>query len=997
MESNNHEEVFIQSYSRLRNWAVQITQDQELAEDLLHDAFLQFTRTQPKLQNIQNTDAYLYGVIRNLHLSYIRKKTRRDKYALSIVDFETMRLGLRNINVVNNFQIQEELKRICYFLCLRKESSKSASVMILRFFHGYFPSEIAEVMRSNSKTVKVRLNSARNEAKSAIENSQIIQTIEKRISPDAVVKKSFRNHADLIIALGEMIFRSTNGTCLTELELKNIYLKINSDTLETKTLAHIVSCRKCIDKVNEMLNLLPISERYSVDFIGKNNGDSDNQSGNGGAMSNDLDEKVLVNWRRNSQEIYEHEPRELFFSINGDVKKSQKIGQNVTETKIEFNTDEPLEFIEIFSEQDVCLAFFSFTELKNVESVQNLTIELSENRKLKLSCRNFESSPIKLNVIYEHPNFEEIYLATKLENESESYEKFLKTAANSKTEIPLFSGFANDENKISLFEKIKNKIFPPFKGFKSAFAGGSLVILIISAILIAKLFVFVPNVSATEILQKAGNSEQLNENSTESNIYRVLDFEEKNTKGETVGKRKIEINHDAVRKLTVKRLFDENNRLIAGEWRRKDGVSTIYKTGKSSEIRLAQSDKELIGKDLDNIWQMSVSAKGFESLIENKENLNLEEENSNYKIIYSSTQVSGITKAVLVINQAMRAAKIILSVKQNENQREFHFTETVFEQKPRATVEKSVFDPNAEFIKQTDKTKTSKIETGKEENISPEVVETEATSSSSNTNAISPETEVKVLQLLNNVNALSGDQINILKTSDGKLQIKGIVDAKNRKDEIINALAELRGNPSVSINILTAEEASKNKSAKKGETTLESVSVESQNSIPASEILRNHFSAQGLSDEKIENEIRRFSSNALSKSSQVRRAALQMKQIAERFSVAELEKMDEPTRINWRKLIKQNASNLAQNSENLRNDLRSTLNIDTGNGGGNLNKSSDAELIKGAKRLFELSLSIDRDIRSSFSSSSGNNKNVPAKSAKFSNTLAEIIGLSKQF
>jgi len=206
----------------------------------------------------------------------------------------------------------------------------------------------------------------------------------------------------------------------------------------------------------------------------------------------------------------------------------------------------------------------------------------------------------------------------------------------------------------------------------------------------------------------------------------------------------------------------------------------------------------------------------------------------------------------------------------------------------------------------------------------------------------------------------------------------------------------VRGNPSVSINIQTAEEAAKNKPSKTNGGTLESISVESKNSIPAGEILRNYYAAQGLPGEKIEAEIRRYASNALSKSSQVRRSALQMKQIAERFSIAELEKMDEATRNNWRKLIKQNAANLAQSSESLRGELRNGLNVEAGNGGGSINAASDADLIRAAKRLFELSTAIDGDVRASFSNSGGNRGNIPVKSGRFSSNLSEIIGLARQ-
>jgi len=708
-------------------------------------------------------------------------------------------------------------------------------------------------------------------------------------------------------------------------------------------------------------------------------------------MNEDLNEKVLLNLRRGSKEVFEHEPRELFLSINGDVEMSQRVEDNLTNLRFEF--DEQPEFIEIFSEQDVRLAFLSFTkDLPPSESAQQLTFDFSEERKLSLNLKT-ESSKIILEAVYENPHFERIFNLAETVSEDKSFAEFLRE--NDAEERPIFGGLldSKQKDKNSFVEKLKNSFIPSFVGFKTAIAGGSLAALVITAILVAELFVFVPNISATEIIKKTVNVEQINENDPERIVHRILNFEEKNSGGEIVKKRRIEFLNDAVRKLSVKRLFDENNRLIAGEWRRKDGVSTIYSVGKMSELRLALSDKDIIDKDLTNIWQLSVSAKGFESLIGSHENVTVEEQNKEYRINYLPKTENGLTKAVLFVSQALRTNKLILTVKQNGVSHEFSFTEAVFEQKPHANVEKTAFEPNAELIKNATVAGKTNSETEKSKEL---MIESEPISQpNSSPITASAETEVKVLQLLNNVNALSGDQINIIKTPDGRLQIKGIVDAKSRKDEILNALSEVRGNPAVSVNILTAEEASKNKTSKNADGTLESISVESKNSIPASDILRNHFSANGLSDEKIESEIRRFASGALAKSSQVRRSALQMKQIAERFSIGELEKMDEATKNNWRKLIKQNAANLAQSSESLQNELRNTLKIDSGSSGGNVNSASDAELIKTAKRLFDISLSLDRDMRASFSSG-GNRGNVPVKSAKFASNLAEIIGLARQ-
>ncbi len=64
------EDLFLEHYDRLIGWALQIAHgNRRLAEDLVHDAYIQFTFTRHDINSIQNPDAYLYGVLRVLHRS----------------------------------------------------------------------------------------------------------------------------------------------------------------------------------------------------------------------------------------------------------------------------------------------------------------------------------------------------------------------------------------------------------------------------------------------------------------------------------------------------------------------------------------------------------------------------------------------------------------------------------------------------------------------------------------------------------------------------------------------------------------------------------------------------------------------------------------------------------------------------------------------------------------------------------------------------------------
>src|SRR5713101_5970835 len=149
-----HEDLFIERYQKLFVWALQMTgNDRELAEDLVQDAFIQFTFTRSDLAVVRNLDAYLYGLLRNLHLSQVRRSARSRLQPISIVDYESAEMGLCSADARDQIRAQDELRQVCHYACVRKDTAWVGSVLILRFFHGYYPSEIARLLRTTRKSV----------------------------------------------------------------------------------------------------------------------------------------------------------------------------------------------------------------------------------------------------------------------------------------------------------------------------------------------------------------------------------------------------------------------------------------------------------------------------------------------------------------------------------------------------------------------------------------------------------------------------------------------------------------------------------------------------------------------------------------------------------------------------------------------------------------------------------------------------------------------------
>src|SRR5947209_357807 len=90
VESETHEEVFLERYDRVKKWAMHLAgNDRQAAQDLLQDAFVQFTFSRPDIATINNLDAYIYGILRHLHLSQIRQAANRQWQQFSLVECDS--------------------------------------------------------------------------------------------------------------------------------------------------------------------------------------------------------------------------------------------------------------------------------------------------------------------------------------------------------------------------------------------------------------------------------------------------------------------------------------------------------------------------------------------------------------------------------------------------------------------------------------------------------------------------------------------------------------------------------------------------------------------------------------------------------------------------------------------------------------------------------------------------------------------------------------------
>jgi predicted TPR repeat methyltransferase len=103
------------------------------------------------------------------------------------------------------------LRRVCIYACIRKERAKIASVLILRFFHGYYPEEITNVAGSPRAAIDKWIKLARGEAKASFEKDRKLSFIGQTEYPEVSPTEFAQRPDDLLDELRETIFRSRQG------------------------------------------------------------------------------------------------------------------------------------------------------------------------------------------------------------------------------------------------------------------------------------------------------------------------------------------------------------------------------------------------------------------------------------------------------------------------------------------------------------------------------------------------------------------------------------------------------------------------------------------------------------------------------------------------------------------------------------------------------------------------------------------------------------------
>jgi RNA polymerase sigma-70 factor, ECF subfamily len=143
------ERLFYACEARLGRFLAQMVGNRALAEDLLQDSFYEAFRCRDRLQEIENPEAWLFGIARNRALAALRRARR-------------LRSALERFGQRPEPSERDDLELLALRdLLQRNLEPDDRALLLLRYLHGFEATELAAMTGRTPEAVRQRLARAR--------------------------------------------------------------------------------------------------------------------------------------------------------------------------------------------------------------------------------------------------------------------------------------------------------------------------------------------------------------------------------------------------------------------------------------------------------------------------------------------------------------------------------------------------------------------------------------------------------------------------------------------------------------------------------------------------------------------------------------------------------------------------------------------------------------------------------------------------------------------
>ncbi len=143
------EEVYEKSFEKLYKFFYYKVQSRDIAEDLTSDTFLAFANSLKANKEIQNINAFLFGIARNVFTKYLQQKYKQEIPFSNISDNFEDYVDNYIVEIKRTPSLDEKVKKF-----MDKVPEKQRIVLELRFFQKLSLKEICEKLNKDMNYVK---------------------------------------------------------------------------------------------------------------------------------------------------------------------------------------------------------------------------------------------------------------------------------------------------------------------------------------------------------------------------------------------------------------------------------------------------------------------------------------------------------------------------------------------------------------------------------------------------------------------------------------------------------------------------------------------------------------------------------------------------------------------------------------------------------------------------------------------------------------------------
>jgi DNA-directed RNA polymerase specialized sigma24 family protein len=860
------DQLLASRYSQLLQWGAVLTRgDVGKTEEIVQELCLYFTLTQPDLTSVVNLDGYLYTSLRHIYLSSLARSSREALRFVSMADFDSFDSALRGNSPADPLQKQNDLRRICSYTVWRKESSKSASYFILHFFHGYARREIAEMACLPIAAIYNKLKVARSEVASHLETPGKLRIVNRDLPPQPRLSWSLLSAPELFNELRTSILQARASDCPQEEQLLAHYRAAAPKPLSCTLLAHIVSCERCLSMIDRHFRRPTLQDREPLDCFGTS-ADGSNGGSDGSTGISHKAQKEMLAVRRRWGKVHEHRPRTLFIAVNGHIIAFHDVLAEHSKLSARVEHPEEVEFVEVFSEQDVRFALLSIGELPpGGAPVRTQRVELSDDRWLELSLA-FDGQGLNGQVAYFDPALASVTM-------EEEVEEPVARAASAPDLLRL----------VAAYRWILAAMTP-----SSAFAWTLILAVIFAS---AGYFAFrhpVKSTAAVKILDESVRTEaEALRGETEHQTLRV---EEVSSNGKVLQQGTVDLWKDGNGDRYLRRLYDAQHRVLAAEWRNKTGEHSSRRNpdGKTSP----GANRSLI---MSEFWDQDLSAHAFSTLA--GQNVRMHPIKEGYELM-TDGPIEGhpqLVSAALVLTRRLQPVNVTLRVRAGNNVHELRFVQASYERRPSASVPDSTFDPASytgghEFHSESHPPNMPVAE---------------------DTAPLLAELQIGVLYQLNRLGADTAEPIEVKRTDDGTLRVSGAISDSTLKARIAARLRALPNHRLLDLKLFSPHELRMNAPHTPQSPATRVYEID-QSKSAADALLRKHYQVKGLSGEQLDSAVVTFSHNALEHGQRALQHAYALDRLGRALSTSELQSVSLTSQQQWTEMVHQHASDLEQ-------------------------------------------------------------------------------------